>query len=73
MFKWITLIFLIYAGIGLYLAHSSAYVPISQQIDVKTMSLHRPNYIFSSHSKCTGDCTNNSSSSSSWGGGGGGK
>lgn len=44
------------------------YKPISKQIDVKTMSLTKPDYILKKWSVCNWSCRNYSSSSSYWGG-----
>lgn len=69
MLKWILWTFLIYGLIWGYLAVNSSYKPISEQIDVKTMSLKQPDYIVKKWSNCVGSCRNySSSSSSSWGG-----
>ena len=44
-----------------------------KQIDLKTMSLKKPDYIIKTWNSCSGNCTNYSSSSSYWGGSYGGK
>ncbi|MCP4523084.1 MAG: hypothetical protein GY828_02590 [Candidatus Gracilibacteria bacterium] len=71
MLKWIIGVGLMYTVIGGYFAVNSSYTPISQQIDMKTMSVQNPSYMIRTWSTCTGTCKNysSSSSSSSWGGG----
>jgi hypothetical protein len=59
---WITLIFWWW---GYYLANSS-YVPISKQIDVKTMQIYKPIYLLYKWNKCIWSCKNYSSNSSYW-------
>ena len=68
MFKWLIIATLIYWGIWYFLAVNSTYRPISEQIDMKTMSIKKPEYIISKRSECIGTCQNysSSSSSSSW-------
>ncbi len=68
MFKWIILIFVVYAIVGVTVAYQSESTPISTQVDLKTMSLHNPQYITETQKICVGTCRNYSSSSS-WGGG----
>ena len=59
---------LIYTLIGWYISVNSSYKPISQQIDVKTMSINNMDYIERKWDTCVGSCKNysSSSSSSSW-------
>lgn len=64
MFKWIIWAIMIYAGIWFVLAYNSEYTPISKQIDLKTMSIKKPDFITSSRSICSWNCKNYSSSSS---------
>lgn len=66
MFKFIFLIFFVYLIIWVVASYTSSYTPISRQIDVKTMSLTNPDYIFSRTSSCNWTCKNYSSPSS-WG------
>jgi hypothetical protein len=68
MLKWILGTFFIYILVGWYIAANSSYKPISQQIDVKTMSINKPDYITRTWNSCIGSCRNysSSSSSSSW-------
>ncbi len=75
MFKWILWAMAIYWIIWWIFAVNSSYKPISEQIDVKTMSLRNPDYITKKWNNCSGSCRNYSSSSSSsrWGGSYGGK
>lgn len=68
MFKWIFWLLFLYAGIWFVLAYNSEYTPLSKQIDVKTMSLKKPDFIIKKWNSCSGDCRNYSSSSSYWGG-----
>jgi hypothetical protein len=72
MFKWILWTTLIFGWLGYYLANAS-YVPISKQIDVKTMQIHSPSYIIKKSNSCSGSCRNYSSSSSYGGSSYGGK
>lgn len=67
MFKWIIWAIAIYAGIWFILAYNSEYTPISKQIDLKTMSLKKPDFIVVTRNICSWNCTNYSSSSSYWG------
>jgi len=73
MFKWIIWAVILYAWIGFVMAYNSEYPQISKQIDLKTMSLKKPNFITSTRSICSWNCTNYSSSSSYWGWSYGGK
>ena len=66
MFKWILGTTLIFGLWGYYLANSS-YIPISKQIDMKTMQIHKPVYIYKTWSNCSWTCKNYSSRSSYWG------
>lgn len=66
MFKWVISVFLIYTWIAIVFAYTSEYTPISKQIDVKTMSLTKPDYIILTRNVCKGDCKNYSSNSSYW-------
>ena len=68
MFKWITIFSLIWITIGGVSAYTSSYPQISKQIDLKTMSLKKPDYIIYKYDICNGTCMNYSSSSSYWGG-----
>lgn len=68
MLKWITIFSLIWISIWWFSAYSSSSPQISKQIDLKTMSLKKPDYIFYTYEICNWDCTNYSSSSSYWGG-----
>lgn len=76
MLKWILWTVLIYTLVGGYIAVNSSYQPISKQIDVKTMSVNKLDYIERKWSNCVGLCRNRSTSSSSsswWGSSYGGK
>ena len=64
MFKWIIWAMIIYAGIWFVLAYSSEYTPLSKQIDLKTMSLKKPDFIIITRNSCLWSCRNYSSSSS---------
>ncbi len=66
MFKWIFAVFLIYTWIAIIFAYNSSYTPISKQIDLKTMSLKKPDFIVLTRSNCVWDCRNYSDSSSYW-------
>ncbi len=67
MTKWILLMFAVYWGIWYAIASTSSYTPISQQIDVKSMSLKTPEYVEKKWDICDGTCKNRSSTStSSW-------
>lgn len=68
MLKWILWTTLLFWWLGFYLA-SSNYVPISKQIDVKTMQIKNLSYITKTWDTCVWSCVNrsSSSSSSSWG------
>jgi len=49
-------------------AYTSEYPQISKQIDLKTMSLKKPEYIVNKWNRCVWTCRNYSSSSSyGWG------
>lgn len=72
MLKWILGTTFIFGALGYYLANAS-YVPLSKQIDVKTMQIHAPSYMIKKTSICTGSCRNYSSSSSYGGSSYGGK
>jgi hypothetical protein len=70
MLKWILGTVLIYTIVGWYIAANSSYQPISKQIDVKTMSINKLDYLERKWNTCVGSCRNRSSSSSSsswWG------
>lgn len=64
MIKWFIWAIIIYAGIWFVLAYNSEYIPISKQIDLKTMSLKKPDFIIMTRSNCVWSCRNYSSSSS---------
>ena len=64
MFKWIIWAVILYAGIGFVMAYNSEYPQISKQIDLKTMSLTKPDFITTSRNSCVWSCRNYSSSSS---------
>jgi len=64
MFKWIAWALVLYAGIWFTLAYTSEYTPISKQIDLKTMSLKKPDFIVNKRDNCIWSCRNFSSSSS---------
>ena len=66
MLKAIITIFLISILIWYFFAYNTKYTPISKQIDVKTMSLKKPDFIVFKHNSCFWDCTNYASSSSYW-------
>ena len=66
MFKWIIIMVVLYWWIWYILSVNSTYKPISDQIDVKTMSLRKPSYIINTRSVCSWICQNFSSSSSWW-------
>jgi hypothetical protein len=57
---------ILYAAIWFVMAYNSEYPQISKQIDLKTMSLTKPNFITSTRSSCVWSCRNYSSSSSYW-------
>lgn len=69
MIKWFLILGLTPWLIWLYFSYTSAYTPISKQIDLKTMSVKKPDFIITTRNKCVGNCTNYSSSSSYWWGG----
>ncbi|MDQ7010035.1 MAG: hypothetical protein Q9M94_07130 [Candidatus Gracilibacteria bacterium] len=73
MLKYILSFMIIGVSIGGIMAYNSSYTPISKQIDLKTMSLKKPDYLIYSYSICKGSCKNYSSSSSYGGGSYGGK
>jgi hypothetical protein len=76
MLKWILGMVLIYTLIWWYISVNSSYKPISQQIDVKTMSVKNLDYIERKWDTCVGSCKNRSSSTSTsswWGSSYGGK
>ena len=66
MFKWIMIAVVLYWWIWYVMALNSSYEPISNQIDVKTMSLKKPSYIISKRSSCIWSCVDRSSDSSWW-------
>ncbi len=66
MLKWIFVIVLISAWIWYFFAYNSSYTPISKQIDLKTMSLKKPDFIVFKRNICSWTCRNYSSSSSYW-------
>lgn len=71
MFKWLLIATVIYWWVWYFLAVNSSYKPISEQIDVKTMSLKFPDYILETRNVCSWICTNYSTNNSSswwWGG-----
>jgi len=68
MIKWILLFSIIGAWIWWVAAYTSEYPQISKQIDLKTMSLKKPEYIVNKWNRCVWTCRNYSSSSSyGWG------
>ena len=67
MFKYILIFCLIWTWIWGVIAYNSSYTPISKQIDLKTMSLKKPDYILYKYDVCKWSCRNYSSSSSYWG------
>ena len=70
MLKWILLFGMLGIGLWIVSAYNSSYTPISKQIDLKTMSLKKPDYIIEKSSDCVWTCknytSNYSSSSSFW-------
>jgi hypothetical protein len=66
MTKLILIIVLISAWIWYFFAYNSSYIPISKQIDLKTMSLKKPDFIVFKRDVCYWTCRNFSSSSSYW-------
>jgi hypothetical protein len=64
MFKWIIWAVILYAWVWFVMAYTSEYTPISKQIDLKTMSLKKPDYIIKKWDRCVWSCRNYSSSSS---------
>lgn len=66
MFKWILLFSIIWVWIWGVWAYNSSYTPISKQIDLKTMSVKKPNYILYKYNICKWTCQNYSSNSSYW-------
>ncbi len=68
MSKYIILFVLLWVWVGFVSSKVSSYTPISKQIDLKTMSLKKPDYIYKRWSECKWTCINYSSSSSyGWG------
>ncbi len=68
MIKWIFLFTILWLWLWIVSAYNSSYTPISKQIDLKTMSLKKPDYIIKTSSTCVWTCENYSSSSSyGWG------
>jgi len=67
MLKWILWTTLLFWRVWFYFA-SSDYVPISKQVDVKTLQIKKLNYITKTWDSCVWSCTNRSSSNSysSW-------
>ena len=65
MTKWILLMAVVYWGIWYAIASTTSYIPISQQTDVKSMSVQKPEYIEKKWDVCEGTCKNYSSTSTS--------
>ena len=63
MLKWILGTTIIFWSLWAYYA-SSNYVPLSKQIDVKTMQVKNIDYITKTWDSCSWDCRNYSSNSS---------
>jgi len=66
MLKWILWTTLVFGSLWYYLAIAS-YTPISKQIELKTMQIHKPEHIIKSWYTCVWTCRNYSTSSSSYG------
>ncbi len=66
MLKWILIITVISIWIWYFFSYNSSYPSISKQIDLKTMSLKKPDFIVFTRSICAWRCENYASSSSYW-------
>jgi len=66
MFKWIMWTVIIFWWIW-YFSSSSSYIPLSKQIDVKTIQISNLDYLTKETSVCVWTCRNYSNATSSWG------
>jgi hypothetical protein len=66
MLKWIIWFIVIWIWVWWVSAYFSSYTPISKQVDLKTMSLKKPDFIIKKWNICTWTCRNYSTSTSYW-------